>query len=64
MYELMNGSARLVYALERCSGDPARMKHLADILYYCEDQLPQDVEALVDFYEQDKSIAPANGRKA
>ena len=54
MYELMNGSARLVYALERCSGDPARMKRLADILYYCEDQLAQDVEALVDFYEQSK----------
>ena len=63
MYELMNGSARLVYALERCSGDPARMKRLADILYYCEDQLEQDVVALVVFYEQRKMMVSDDRRK-
>ena len=56
MYELMNGSARLVYALERCSGDPARMKRLANILYYCENQLGQDIQALADLFEQRKTV--------
>lgn len=62
MYELMNGSARLVYALERCSGDPARMKRLADILYYCEEQLGQDIDALADCFEQRKTEV-ANGKQ-
>lgn len=55
MYELINGSARLVYAMERMKEDPARMKRLANILYYCEDQLGQDIQALVDYYEQKKN---------
>ena len=52
MYELKNGSARLVGALERCMDDPERMAHLTSILYYCADQLPQDIQALVDYYEK------------
>ena len=51
MYELFNGSARLVGALERCAQDPERIKYLADVLSYCDDQLMQDIEALADFYE-------------
>ena len=56
MYELMNGSARLIYALERMKEDSARMKRLANILYYCEDQLGQDIQALTDFFEQRKTV--------
>ena len=55
MYELKTGSARLVGALERCMDDPERMAHLASILYYCEDQLPQDIQALVDYYQKARS---------
>ena len=51
MYELMNGSRRLVDALERRMDDPESLAALADDLYYCEDQLKQDIQALVDFYE-------------
>ena len=60
MYELINGSARLVYAMERMKEDPVRMKRLANILYYCEDQLGQDIQALADFFEQRKTEV-ANG---
>ena len=60
MYELINGSARLVYAMERMKEDPARIKRLANILYYCEDQLGQDIQALADFFEQRKTEV-ANG---
>ena len=60
MYELINGSTRLVYAMECMKEDPARMKRLANILYYCEDQLGQDIQALADFFEQRKTEV-ANG---
>lgn len=51
MYELRVGSRRLVDALERRMDDPESLRALADDLYYCEDQLKQDIQALVDFYE-------------
>ncbi len=54
MYELKNGSARLVGALERMKEDPERVKQLASILYYCEDQLVQDIQALSDYYGQSR----------
>ena len=61
MYELRNGSARIVGALERCKDDPERMRHLASILYYCEDQLPQDIQALVDYYEKARKKERSRG---
>ena len=54
MYELYNGSSRLVGALERVKEDPERMKVLADLLYYCQDQLSQDIQALSDYYWQQR----------
>ena len=54
MYELKQGSARLVYALESVSEDEAKIKALAHYLNYCEDQLEQDIQALIDYYEQAK----------
>ena len=54
MYELINGSARLVSALEGIKDDPGRMRRLANILYYCEEQLGQDIAALADFYDKGK----------
>ena len=51
MYELQNGSSRLVHALDRLSDDPERMVALAGILFYCNDQLKEDIRALVDYYE-------------
>ena len=57
MYEFLNGSARLVGALERCADDPDRFSVLARLLYYCPDQLEQDIKALVDFYNDARSSA-------
>lgn len=54
MYELKNGSARLVGALERYADDSARLKALAQILNYQESQLKQDIKALVDYYQNSK----------
>ena len=63
MYELKNGSARLTGALERCKEDPVRMKVLAQILYYEDEQLGQDIQALADYYEKSrKRNAPDRNR--
>lgn len=51
MYEFKGGTERIVYALQRATTDPERSRQLADLLYYYEDQLRQDVDAAVDFYE-------------
>ena len=56
MYELKSGSARLVHALEQFIDNPSHMKQLANILYYCENQLVQDIEALRDNYNHCLSI--------
>ena len=52
MYEFKNGSARLVYALDRRKDDPESISALAKDLYYIPEQLIQDIQALVDYYEQ------------
>ena len=54
MYEFYNGSARLVGALERMKEDPERINQLASVLYYCEDQLKEDIQALADYYSQNR----------
>lgn len=51
MYEFKGGTGRIVYALQRAAADPERSGQLADLLYYYEDQLKQDITAAVDFYE-------------
>ena len=48
MYELMNGSERLMGAIERRVDDPEFMEALAELLFYDEDQLAQDIQALRD----------------
>ena len=48
MYELHNGSERLMGAIERRMEDPEFMAALADLLFYDEDQLAQDIQALRD----------------
>ena len=54
MYELKNGSARLVSALERSKDDDYKIRQIAVLLNYMPDQLKQDIQALTDFYNQDK----------
>ena len=54
MYELVNGSARLVGALERMKEDPERINQLASVLYYEPSQLVQDIQALEDYYSQSR----------
>ena len=53
MYELINGSERLMGAIERRVEDPEFMVTLADLLFYDEDQLAQDIQALSDRLELD-----------
>ena len=48
MYELYNGSERLMGAIERRMEDPEFMAALADLLYYQPEQLPEDIQALRD----------------
>lgn len=52
MYELMNGSERLMGAIERRTDDPEFMAALADLLYYQPEQLPEDIRALRDRLDQ------------
>lgn len=51
MYEFQAGTGRLIDALDRAKADPERMAQLANLLYYYEDQLAQDITAAADFYE-------------
>ena len=52
MYELYNGSERLMGALERRMDDAEFIQALSNLLYYCEGQLQQDIKALRDRLDQ------------
>lgn len=52
MYELMNGSERLMGAIERRVENPEFMAALADLLYYQPEQLQEDLQALRDRLDQ------------
>lgn len=49
MYELKNGTKRLVSALQAVSEDEQTIKRLASCLCYRPGQLQQDIEALCDY---------------
>lgn len=53
MYELYNGSERLMGAIERRVEDPEFLEALADLLYYQPEQLHDDIQALRDRLNQD-----------
>ena len=55
MYELYNGTARLVFALDHTKENAAAIKMLAHVLNYYPEQLQQDIQALYDFYQQAES---------
>lgn len=48
MYELENGSERLLCAITDRINDPAFVKDLAAVLYYKPEQLVLDIQALCD----------------
>ena len=50
MYELNQGSARLISVLSRYKEDPNTVKRLAYLLNYDYEQLGEDLKALCDFY--------------
>lgn len=52
MYELYNGSERLMDSIERRMDDEAFVAELADLLYYDADQMVQDIQALRDRLEE------------
>lgn len=52
MYELKQGTARLVSALYRRREDKFDLAFLATTLNYVPEQLKEDIEALHDFFEQ------------
>ena len=54
MYELYNGSERLMGAIERQMDDAAFIAELASLLHYQPEQLPQDIQALRDRLGQSK----------
>lgn len=60
MYELKNGSARLVYTLARHKEDPVALQYLAHALNYDQVQLQQDIQALMDFYQQSENRQQEN----
>lgn len=49
MYELKNGTMRLLKALDNIQCDNAKIKRLAELLNYYPEQLEQDIQALNDF---------------
>ena len=51
MYELVAGSGRLTTALYLAARDPARLNQLAELLHYQPEQLPLDIEAVVNYFE-------------
>lgn len=55
MYELYNGSERLLYALKRRLDDPVFINNLASVLYYQPEQLVQDIQALLDRVRQNEN---------
>ena len=52
MYELKQGTARLVSALYRRREDKFDLAYLATALNYVPEQLKEDIEALHDYFEQ------------
>ena len=52
MYELKQGTARLVSALYNRKDDAATIQRLAALLDYMPQQLEEDIRALNDFYQQ------------
>ena len=53
MYELRNGTARLIYAIHRhCSEDEIALRKMSLLLNYEPRQLQQDIRAAVDFYDK------------
>ena len=60
MYELKNGSARLVAALAAHRDDPVAVQYLAKALNYQTDQLRQDIDALVDRMDQLRDLERQN----
>lgn len=56
MYELMNGSERLMDSIERRMDDEAFVAELADLLYYDTDQMVQDIQALRDRLEKGEKM--------
>lgn len=61
MYELKQGSARLVNALWNRAQDPEAIRKLAEVLYYVPEQLQEDIKALSDFYDQAEQEAAHEG---
>lgn len=55
MYELENGSKRLVTALKAVQGDDYIIRRIADHLQYRPEQLKEDIEAAYNkIYQQSK----------
>ena len=55
MYELKQGTARLISALYRRREDKFDLAYLACALNYIPEQLKEDIEALHDYFEQQES---------
>lgn len=51
MYELRNGTSRLVRALMVAKYDPTALQMIAKVTNYLPDQLEQDIQALSDFVD-------------
>lgn len=54
MYELKQGTARIVCTLDQLREDPVTVNRLAQILHYVPEQLTQDLQALSDYYTRTK----------
>lgn len=55
MYELKNGTARLVNALLSIKGDRTAIAKIAQATNYLPQQLQEDIQALYDYYTQTKA---------
>lgn len=54
MYELRNGTARLINALDAIKEDSGAIERIAQATNYLPQQLKEDIQALYDFYLQAK----------
>ncbi len=52
MYELRQGTARIVTALHNRKEDPVAIQRIAQALDYIPQQLQEDIQALYDFFLQ------------
>jgi len=52
MYELRNGTARLINALDAIKEDSGAIEQIAQATNYLPQQLKEDIQALYDFYIQ------------